>query len=158
MSTIVGIVRFIHSVRSYFLGIGLVISLLGCFFPLFTSCFESEIGFVQSTVNGYESFSYMLAIFFLAVLILLVKILHTKAGTTVLMVSLVFIGIVQFYTKIGTAGFGRPCGKNPTIYLQYAHVGNILVVLWAILTSMWNQLSPKVKKPSSLLDDDMIEH
>ena len=138
--------------------VSLIIIITCYFLPLTTSCdFDIKIDdFVPTKRIGASQTTYYLAIIFLAFIFML-SLIKSKAGfISVILVSVIGGMIILFFNWIGQAGWGKPCGHQPTIYQNLLYLGHILFVLACCIKSYknksWGSEKRKFDDSQDLLD------
>jgi hypothetical protein len=123
--------------------VSLIIILVCYFLPLTTSCefTDGPEEFISTNEIGALQTTYYLAIIFLAFIFIL-SFIKNKAGFISVLIISVFGGIIiLFFNWIGQAGWGKPCGHQPTIYQNLLYLGHVLFVLACCMKSYKNMSS-----------------
>lgn len=119
-----------------------LIIIITCYFlPLTTSC-EFDVktdDFVPTKRIGALQSTYYLAIIFLAYIFIL-SLIKSKTGFfRVILVSVISGIMMLFFNRIRQAGWGNPCGQQPTIYQNLLYLGHFLFVLACCMKSYKNK-------------------
>ena len=136
-----------------------LIIIIACYFlPVTTSCdFDNKIDdFVPTKRNGALQITYYLAIILLAFIFIL-SFIKSKAGfIRVILVSVIGGMFILFSNRMGQAGWGKPCGHQPTIYQNLLYLGHVLFVLACCMKSYknknWGSENRKIEDSRDLLD------
>jgi hypothetical protein len=138
--------------------VSLIIIITCYFLPLTTSCefTDGPEEFISTNEIGALQSTYYLAIIFLAFIFML-SLIKSKAGfISVILVSVIGGMIILFFNWIGQAGWGKPCGHQPTIYQNLLYLGHILFVLACCIKSYknknWGSEKRKFEDSRDLLD------
>ncbi|MFN5845270.1 MAG: hypothetical protein ACK46O_06110 [Flavobacteriia bacterium] len=107
---------------------GIAITVFGLFLPLYTTCEETDEGFVNVSILGKDYFTYYLSLLFLSVIVLS-SYFGKGSLAAVIAMTLLGGGITLFYNWIGQAGWGRPCGHSPTQFQNLLFLGHIMIII-----------------------------